>query len=105
MTIVALDEDNNLLGFASLIEHDMETHLDLSPWLAALYVLSEHRRKGIGEVLAKRIIIEAKKLNIKQIFLFTSIGFKVDFYSKIGWMPIKTVKYKGTDAVIMKYCC
>jgi len=71
LTIVALDESNNLLGFASLIGNDLETRQDLSPWLAALYVLLKHRGKSIGKKLIERIIAEAKKLKIHHVYLFS----------------------------------
>lgn len=41
-TYVALGGDE-LLGSVSLVEHDMETHLDLSPWVAGVYVRPSRR--------------------------------------------------------------
>ena len=39
LTVVALEE-NEVLGSASLIEHDMETRMELAPWLAGVFVRS-----------------------------------------------------------------
>ena len=105
LTVVAFDESTNLLGFVSLIENDMESRQDLTPWLAALYVLPEHRGKGIACLLVNRIITEAKRLEIKQIYLFTGDDKRVDFYLNRGWKVIEKVKYKGADSVIMEYVC
>ena len=105
LTIVALDEDNSLLGFASLIEDDLETRQDLSPWLAALYVLPEHRGKLIGKKLIERIIAEAKRLKIHHVYLFTGDDKKVSYYAKQGWKLAEKFQYKSEDSVIMKYDC
>lgn len=102
LTVVALDDDNRLLGFASLIKNDMETRQDLSPWLAALYVLKEHRKKGVGSALIKRIIVEATSLKIPRVYLFTD-DHRANYYSKQGWKLIEKVDYKGFDSVIMEY--
>src|SRR5512134_1292985 len=40
-------------GTVNLIFHDLSDRPDLSPWLAALYVLPEHRGKGIGSALVR----------------------------------------------------
>lgn len=37
-------EGNELLGTVCLKAHDMETHLDLKPWLAGLYVAEPSSR-------------------------------------------------------------
>jgi len=51
-TFVALDR-GELLGSVTLVEHDMETRCDLSPWLAGLYVASAYRGQGVGTALTR----------------------------------------------------
>ena len=46
LTVVASIEGVPV-GSASLLEEDMETHADLSPWLASVFVLPTSRRQGI----------------------------------------------------------
>src|SRR5438067_1884233 len=46
LTVVAL-EDNEVLGSASLVAHDMETRMELTPWLAGVFVGDGYRR-GAG---------------------------------------------------------
>ncbi len=58
LTVIALSDDE-LLGSASLIEHDMDDRLELTPWLAGVFVAPEHRRKGIGAALVRRVMGEA----------------------------------------------
>ena len=90
-TFVAIDGDHPV-GCASLIEHDMLTRPELSPWLAGVFVPSEYRSRGIGAVLVKRVIQEARSLGIARIYLYTpSSG---GLYLKLGWSVIEHTFYR-----------
>jgi hypothetical protein len=39
------------VGSVTLVDHDMTTHQELSPWLAGLYILPAYRHQGIGSAL------------------------------------------------------
>ena len=39
--------DNKLIGFISIFEHDCDERKDLSPWYATMYVKKEYRGKRI----------------------------------------------------------
>ena len=69
-TIIAV-EKNQLLGSVMLLEEDMETHKQLSPWLASLFVASNRRREGIGAALVGRLIEEARALGVQRLYLYT----------------------------------
>ena len=58
LTVVAV-ANGQVLGSASLIRHDVDTRLELTPWLAGVFVAPEHRRQGIGAQLVRRIMAEA----------------------------------------------
>src|SRR5258705_8880243 len=51
-THLAFDGDE-LLGSVTLVEHDMSSHPELSPWLAGLYVKPSARGRGVGSALAR----------------------------------------------------
>jgi predicted N-acetyltransferase YhbS len=68
-------------GTVNLIVCDSRARPDLTPWLAALYVAPEHRGKGIGEALVRRLIAEAARLGCTEMFLETDIP---DFYARAG---------------------
>ena len=55
LTIIAKSENVDLLGFASIVEYDMETNKDLTPWISGVFVLPEFRCKGIGGQIVKRL--------------------------------------------------
>jgi hypothetical protein len=50
-TVIVAFSDAGLLGSAMLTAHDMDTRMELSPWLAGVFVVREHRGKGIGSAL------------------------------------------------------
>jgi N-acetylglutamate synthase-like GNAT family acetyltransferase len=98
LMFVALS-DGVLLGSASLLKHDMDTRMDLSPWLASVYVAAEHRRKGVGEALVARIVEEARSLGHETLYLFTPD--KAAFYAKRGWSSMENTEYQGESIEIM----
>jgi len=99
-TFVALENDE-IVGMASLVEDDMGTRPELTPWLAAVYVLPEFRSRGIGLTLVKAAIEEAKALGVERLYLFTPD--RVRFYSRLGWKVIEHTQYRGQNVTIMSY--
>ena len=68
-------------GTVQLIVCDSRARPDLTPWLAALYVVPEHREKGVASALVRRLIAEAARLGCSEMFLETDIP---DFYARLG---------------------
>jgi GNAT superfamily N-acetyltransferase len=97
-TFVALRGDT-LLGSASLIAHDMDTRMDLSPWLASVYVAPEHRGRGVGTALVRRVVEEAKALEVETLYLFTPD--KEGFYAHLGWSVLDRTSYRGYQVAVM----
>ena len=83
---------SQLLGSASLIEHDMTTRLDLSPWLSGVFVAPEQRRRGIGAALVKRVIQEARVLGIPRLYLYTPGSGAL--YLRLGWSVVERTVYR-----------
>ena len=53
VSVVAL-EGSEPVGIARLVECDMRTRRDLTPWLASVFVSADHRNGGIGTALCGR---------------------------------------------------
>jgi len=100
LTVVAL-EAGEVLGSASLIFHDMETRMELSPWLAGVFVGEQYRRRGIGAQLVRRIMIEAGKLKGPLLYLYTVHSER--FYAALGWTLMERTSYRDQKIVIMTY--
>lgn len=101
VALIAFD-GNELIGTVCLKTHDMETRLDLTPWLAGLYVAKPRRRKGIGTALVKAIERKANELTIKNLYLYTPES--EGFYSRLGWRIKERVAYHGCPVAIMEKC-
>lgn len=95
----AADGTETAIGSASLIAQDMDTHPELSPWLASVYVATEHRRQGIGSALVRRVAQEAAKLGVDKLYLFTPD--QDHFYARLGWQEIERCIYRGYPQIVM----
>jgi N-acetylglutamate synthase-like GNAT family acetyltransferase len=100
LTVVALEGDE-VLGSASLIPHDMETRMELTPWLAGVFVGEAYRRRGIGAELVRRILSEAAKFKVPLLYLYTVRSEK--FYAALGWELQERTSYREQKVVIMTY--
>jgi len=80
LSLVALLEGCPV-GTVNLVVNDNEQRDDLTPWLAALYVLPEHRGKGVGSKLVRSLTSEASRLGIREMYLGTDIP---QYYRKLG---------------------
>src|ERR1044071_8360497 len=74
-------------GSLSVLAEDMDTHPELTPWLASLYVAPEKRRQGIGAALVKRLTEEARNLGVSRLYLYTPSEEK--FYARLGWRTLE----------------
>jgi len=101
---VAIETDETghetVLGSASLIENDLTTRPELTPWLASVYVDQAHRRKGVGSRVVQRIMEEAATLGFETLYLITPD--QQNFYTHLGWSELETVHYRGEDVTIMR---
>jgi GNAT superfamily N-acetyltransferase len=88
-----------LRGSAMLIAHDMDSRPELTPWLAGVYVLPEHRRRGYGSALVDRVVSEAAALGVPELYLYTPDAD--DFYSRLGWSVLEHCEYLGMQVVVM----
>lgn len=99
LALLAFDGDT-LLGTVCLKVHDMETRLDLTPWLAGLYVAAPWRHRGIGTALVLAIEKKSRQLAMEKLYLYTPDS--EGFYAKLGWLIKERVEYHGYPVTIME---
>ena len=97
-TYVALEADE-LLGSVTLVEHDMLTRPELSPWVAGVYVVPAHRHRGIGSALVRYAVHQAAQMGVKRLYLYTHPAR--EFYTKLGWHLLAEDEYEGRPVAIM----
>lgn len=100
LMLVAVDGNNAPAGTAAIIEQDMDTHPELSPWLACVYVAPQYRRRGIGSRLVRAAMAAAAK-DFETIYLFTTSQEKL--YAGLGWQRIATENYHNHPVVVMRW--
>jgi len=84
-----------------LIHREMDTHPQFTPWLAGVFVVLAHRRRGIGSALTQHAIREAAARGYPTVYLFTPSA--QDFFSRLGWSIVEHTRYRNTDVTIMSY--
>ncbi len=95
LSLLAL-ADGAPAGTVNLVHTDSEARPDLHPWLAALVVVPEHRRRGIGSALVRALVGHATRLGFDELFLGTDIPA---FYARFGAEPFQAVR---DDLCIMR---
>ena len=80
------------------------TFPDLNPWLAALLVAPEYRKKGIGEQLIISVEALAKELEFKEIYVGTGeeSGMSEATLINRGWVFLDKSEYYVSEACIYK---
>jgi len=96
--LVAL-EDGALCGSAMLVANDMATRPELTPWLAGVYVVEDHRGRGIGSALVRRVESEAAKRGVARLYLYTPDA--MGFYERLGWAVDERCEYLGNEVAVM----
>lgn len=99
LTFIAL-EDNELVGTIGLWRSDLMSRQDLFPWLSALFVKENFRRKKIGQKLQNFLVEYCRKAGFTELFLYTDI---CNYYEKTGWEYLEDgVEYSGEYIKIYK---
>jgi N-acetylglutamate synthase-like GNAT family acetyltransferase len=99
--MVVAHANGDALGSASLIQHDMETRMELGPWLAGVFVGEPHRQQGIGAQLVRRIMSEAARLEVSLLYLYTVHSER--FYANLDWTLQEHTTYREQPVAIMTY--
>lgn len=97
---VALD-DEVPLGTSALVESDMDTHPELFPWLANVYVTPPARGRGIARALVQHVMDQAAVFTLSRLYLYTHTARGL--YEKLGWYVIAEEAYEGHDVTIMAF--
>ena len=103
-TFVALNETADqitLLGSAAVIDSDMDTKPEFTPWLASVYVDEKQRRQGIGATLVKAIMQYVQGLDFSDMYLFTPD--QALFYESLGWQVLEQTEYRDENVTVMKF--
>lgn len=85
-----LEDRNEIIGCAGLIDHDFIDRIDLSPWLCSLYIEKEQRGKALSALLIEQVRRDAVLEGFGKLYLCTEMQ---GFYEKYGFHYIGDGKY------------
>ena len=103
VTFIAVEEQQ-VVGTVSLVPHDLKIRMDLTPWIASVFVKPDARGRGIGSQLVTFAEQKAQRRGISTVYLFTPN--KQRMYARLGWNTIEDeVEYRGERVTIMNKTC
>jgi GNAT superfamily N-acetyltransferase len=91
--------DGEPVGTCLLVESEIEPNHDVSPWLTGLFVVPEHRQKGVGAALVRAIEDQARQREFSRLYLYTTDA--VGFYERLGWEVLDRTDWKGSETALM----
>lgn len=86
-------------GTCLLVPWEIDPLHHVSPWLAGLFVVPEHRRRGVGAALVRAIEGEARARGVSRLYLYTDDA--VSYYARLGWAVMDRKLWKGFDTALM----
>ena len=98
VALVAKGDDESI-GTCLLVESEIEPNHDVAPWLAGLFVLPEHRRRGTGAVLVRAIEDQARRRGFSRLYLYTTEA--AGFYARLDWSIVDRTNWRGFDTALM----
>ena len=93
--LLVVDGDQ-LLGGLAFTNAPVQSSDKIGLWINALFVLPEHRRRGIGSMLVAEAQTAASDANVDELFVFTDAPI---LYQKLDWSIIDDT---GTNTVLRK---
>ena len=87
-----LNNEDNIIAGAGVIENDFHKRKDLRPNICAVYTEENYRNKGIMKMLLNFICDDIKKLGEKEVYLLTD---HTEFYEKCGFDYFTQVEEDG----------
>lgn len=86
---VMLNEKQQIIAGAGVIENDFHNRKDLSPNLCALYVEKVYRKRHLTSFILDFICQDFDRMGIKRLYLVTD---HTNFYEKYGWQFLTYVE-------------
>jgi uncharacterized protein (DUF952 family)/GNAT superfamily N-acetyltransferase len=97
----AVNQAEELLGLATLVDDDgLPGATEPGPWLAAVFVIPEARKLGVGSALVDHVVIRSRDLGYSEIFLYTD--HQQEWYQKRGWTYTRDTLLNDMKHVVMR---
>ena len=91
---------NEPVGTASLVAHDLDDRPELTPWLAAVFVVRHARGQGHAARLVTEVEAHARSASIATLWLYTNTAERI--YARLGWRTAETIRHNGKPFALMR---
>jgi len=91
--------DGQPAGLCLFVRAEIDPKHDLTPWLAALFVAPDFRKRGIGAALVRAIEDHARLVGTATLHLYTLEA--EPFYARLGWQTRERFDWHGERMVLM----
>lgn len=91
--------DNVFIGSCTIDVEDMGVHPELSPWLASVYVVPEHRNQGVAHTLLTHVVAKYPLL-----YLWTFNDGLAHYYERFGFKTQEKIVKHGDHHNIVFMC-
>jgi GNAT superfamily N-acetyltransferase len=98
-TALVAFQGEQVLGTGAIKPQDLDIRPHLTPWLGGMFVMPEHRNRGLGSSLITAIAAEARKLGLPELYLWTPSS--ENLYARHGWEAVERTSYHGLPICIM----
>jgi N-acetylglutamate synthase-like GNAT family acetyltransferase len=85
---LAAHDGEAFLGTASVIASDLAERPQLTPWVAAVWVDPQARRRGVGAALVNRATQDCFALGVGRVYLCARPQ-RSGFYERLSWSMIE----------------
>jgi GNAT superfamily N-acetyltransferase len=97
----AINEAEELLGLATLVDDDgLPGATEPGPWLAAVFVIPEARKLGVGTALVNHVVGRSRELGYHEMFLYTD--HQQRWYENSGWTYTRDTLLNNMKHVVMR---
>jgi len=98
-TALLAEVDGRPAGSCLFVREEIDPKHDLTPWLAALYVEPDYRKRGIASALVRAIEQHARNIGCKELYLYTVTA--EGLYVRLGWTVRERFDWHGKNFVLM----
>ncbi len=93
-------ENERIIAGLGVIENDFHDRKDLAPNICAVFVETEHRKKGIAGEMLNFVCEDFKQMGIKTLYLVTE---HTTFYERYGWEFLCMAQGDGEEKMTRMY--
>ena len=93
------NQQHQMLGFFCFADFPITGYEQVALWLSYLYVVPEHRQQDLGRILLQEALIQAKALQIPQLFILTDK--QTQYYQNLGCQAVDSTVFLSRKLNIM----